>query len=277
MSDRLPRSLRRTAEILSRKISFQARLPERYGRRPIIVSPANNLSILKPGEARFDTFLFDIVDRFVRPDSTIWDIGANMGVFSLAAGHIARAGCVLAIEPDPFNLNLLNRTRALAANADVHVDILAAAVSHEVGLTQLRIPKRGRAASSLVGASNGTQMGGVRTEITVETVTLDWVLEQYRAPDLIKCDAEGAEQWILCGAERLMHEVRPTIIFELTHPNATACAAILQERDYVAFSAKAATLGAPLADLGPYTEILAIPRENVMRDPPDSKQLKVHP
>ena len=259
----LPQPLRRAAEILSRNASFRAHLPERYGRRPIIVSPANNLSILRPGEARFDPFLFKLADRFVRRNSVIWDIGANMGVFSLAAAHIASSGNVLAIEPDPFNLQLLNRTRALPTNADLHLDVLPAAVSHEMGTAKLRIPERGRAASSLVGASNGTQMGGVRAEISVNTVTLDWLLTRYPAPDFIKCDAEGAEHWILRGGERLMCEVRPTIIFELTHPNAEICAAILQQREYVAYCAVAEDVAPPLADLSSHTEILAIPRERM--------------
>ncbi len=257
----LPGLLRRAAEILSRNVSFQAHLPARYGHRPIIVSPANNLSILHPGVRRFDPFLFALVERFVLPHSIVWDIGANMGVFSLAAAHVARNGRVLAIEPDPFNQHLLARTLALATNADLALEVLPVAVSHSVGTTWLRIAKRGRAANSLVGASNGTQMGGVRAELSVMTVTLDWLLERHPAPHVIKCDAEGAEHWILQGGERLMHAVRPAIIFELTHPNAPACAALLKRSDYVAYSAVAGPSAKPIDDLNAESEIIAVPRE----------------
>jgi FkbM family methyltransferase len=253
----LPTSLRRTAELLSRNVVLRTRLPARFGRRPIYLSPANALSVLKPGVAKFDPYLFALADRFVTDRSVIWDIGANAGVFALAAAHRARH--VTAIEPDPFNLALLHRTRALVRNRDLALDILPAAVSHEIGIASLRIPARGRAANSLAGATNGTQMGGVRDEIRVITVTLDWLLDHTPAPTFVKCDAEGAEHWILRGASRLLREVRPTIVFELEKPNAAECADILFRSGYAAYCAK--TERGPLDDLAPFTEILAIPRD----------------
>jgi FkbM family methyltransferase len=260
--DGLKLSVRRTAELLARNVVLRTRLPSRYGRRPLFVSPANNLSILKPGDGKFDNYLFAIVDRFVRPDSVVWDIGANMGVFSVAAAHLARSGFVLSIEPDPFNQLLLQKTRGLMMNADLKFDILPAAVSKELGIAQLRIASRGRAANSLVGAAGSTQMGGVRAHFTVITVTLDWLLGWFPSPNLVKCDAEGAEIFILEGGRRLLSELRPVVIFEMAKESAAMCRQILNAHDYAAFSAKS-LVGAQggLDVLDGISEVLAVPRE----------------
>ena len=253
-------SFRRLTEYVVRRLSFKARLPKRFGRRPIYLSPGNHLAVLKPGDAKFEGYLLGFADRFVDANSVVWDIGANMGMFAIPAAH--RAKFTLAFEPDPFNLELLHRSQA--ANPGLALDVLPVALSKEFGIAQLSIPMRGRSANSLEGVHFGTQMGGVRQSYSVITVTADWVMERYPAPTFIKCDAEGAEVWILQGATRLLREARPVIIIEMPNENADACAAIFKANDYVMTSSYEKVDPTKLVDdIHDVWDVLAIPKEKL--------------
>ena len=254
----MPTIVRSAAERLCRNVRFRARLPRRFGRRPIYLSPGNQLGVLKPGDAKFEAYLLGFVDRFIRPGDVVWDVGANMGIFSFPAAHAAAA--VVAFEPDPYNQDLLARTRA--ENPDLDVTVVHAAVSDKVGSAALRIPVRGRSANSLVGAVGGSDMGGVRELVSVKTVTLDWALERHPAPAFIKCDAEGAELMILRGASKVLATARPLIEIELAHENSAACRAILSAADYELFDALAPIDPERPASALPW-ETLAIPREKI--------------
>jgi FkbM family methyltransferase len=256
----LPPFIRNLAERLSRNVTFPARLPKRFGRRKIWLSPGNHLAVLKPGEAKFEGYLLDFAERFVNPGDVVWDIGANMGMFAIPAAH--RAAFTLAIEPDPFNQNLLHKS--MAANPDLKIDILPAALSNSFGIAKFDIPVRGRSANSLAATNFGTQTGGVRQEFSVLTVTADWVLDHFPKPDFIKCDAEGAETWILEGAARLLAEVRPVIIIEMPNENADACAAIFKANRYVMTSSYTPVDPAKLVDdIHDVWDVLAIPEEKL--------------
>ncbi len=250
------------AERMSRNISFSARLPKKFGRRKIYLSPANQLAIWKPGEAKFQAYLLGFAERFIGKDDVVWDIGANMGMFGVPAAH--RAKSVLAVEPDPFNQQLLHKTRA--ANPDLALEVLPVAVSNEVGVAQFAIPERGRSANSLVATSFGTQMGGTRQYYSVMTVTADWILERYPAPDFVKIDAEGAELWILQGAIKLLSVVRPVIIVEMPNEHADGCADIFRKNDYLMFSSYTPVDPAKAVDdIHDVWDVLAIPREKIER------------
>jgi FkbM family methyltransferase len=254
--------LRRLAEHAARNLVVRRRLPADFGHRAIFLSPANRLRALDFSMERFEPSLLSYTRRFVRPGMVVWDIGANMGAFTFPAAHAVGAGKVVAIEPDPFNQLLLHRTQA--ANPDLPVTIIPAALSDQVGLADLQIAVRGRAANSLRGADHGSQMGGVRTAYPVVTVTLDWLGEHQPAPDLIKCDAEGAEAWILRGGAKLLATKRPVLIMEVPSENSEACTAILHDHHYRLFPAEQRIDQAKeLRRIGQAWEIVAIPSESV--------------
>jgi FkbM family methyltransferase len=251
-------SVRRLAERLARNVVFSSRLPKRFGRRPIWLSPGNHLGVLKPGERKFVPELLNFVERFVGHGDVVWDIGANMGLFALPAA--TRASQTIAFEPDPFNVRLIHRT--MAANPDLKLDALAVAVSDEVGTARFNIPVRGRSANGLAHAAQGTQTGGVRQQFSVMTVTIDWLLDRYPAPHFVKCDAEGAEAMILRGASKMLADVRPVVVVEMAGENAEECANIFLQHDYLLMSAYGPVSADGVTDdISELWDVLAIPRE----------------
>jgi len=78
-------SPRRWVERLSRGWTYRRRLPTPFESVKIWVTPDACLAYLKPGRGWCDSELLDMADRHITPGSTVWDIGANVGIFAAAA------------------------------------------------------------------------------------------------------------------------------------------------------------------------------------------------
>ncbi len=70
---------------------------------------------------------------FVRPGMTVYDLGANVGFYSLLASRlVGPTGRVIAVEPLPRNIAYLQRH--VVANAATNVTIVQGAVSDAPGI-----------------------------------------------------------------------------------------------------------------------------------------------
>ena len=205
-----PRTL---LERLSRGKAFWRRMPQEFGRKPIRVTPDSALSFLKPGKMAFDPMLLRFVDEFVEKGQVIWDAGANVGVFSLAAA--VRGGKVLAIEADPWLCSLLHETVGHPENGELSIDPLCGALSDRPGISRFHIAQRGRSASFIEGSPGSTQTGGVRKSFLVPTFSMDFLLEFLPAPSIVKIDVEGAEDMVIAGASDMLDRIRPILLVEV--------------------------------------------------------------
>lgn len=208
--------MRSLIERLSRGRAIRRRLPREFGGRQLFLSPDSALSYLKRNWAEASKELLAAARRFVALDDNIWDIGANVGVFTFAAAHVAGPkGQVVAVEADPFLASLLQKSATHAANTDLCVNIICAAASDTTGIARFMIANRGRSSNSLEQTGHRSQAGGTRYVQYVPTLTLDSLLDHVPAPNVIKIDVEGAETIVLKGAERVLSEIRPLIYIEV--------------------------------------------------------------
>lgn len=250
--------VRRLVEHLSRERILVRRLPRVFGRRKIYVSPDSALSYWKRDLSPLGYDLFSFAERFVHEDDTVWDIGANVGLFAFAAAHAAGiTGQVLALEPDPFCVSLLRRT-ANELEGESHVEILPLAVDEKVELATLAIADRGRSSNHLSFLPGRSQAGGSRQEFSVMTVTLDWLLERRSRPDVLKIDVEGAEDRVLAGAQRLLAEARPLCLCEVGEPAVASVTRTFDEKGYALFDWRD---GDPVPVKEAAFSTLAIPQE----------------
>lgn len=205
------------------------RLPASVGGSQIVVSAESQLKYLKPGRAGFDPLLLDWAERYVNPGMSVWDIGANVGVFAFSAA--GRGAKVLAVEADPYMGSLLLRSRQL--NPTLDVSVLACAVSDRVGFASLSIASGGRAANALSEfAGNTVPFGRAIAEVHVPAATLDVLLANFRPPALVKIDIEGAEMLALSGAETLLRSARAALIIEVAGKNQPGAAELLAAAGY---------------------------------------------
>lgn len=172
---------------------------------------------------RLDTTAINNELKFYRsflPDcDLIFDIGANDGHKTIAFASLSKR--VIACDPDPFNLEILNARFKRAEN----ISIEAVAVSDHIGRSELLIHEPGSALNSLNPYwknilerddlsrwKEKIQFTGSTVE--VDTITLDALIVKYGIPDFIKIDVEGHEKQVLKGLTRSI----PCISFEVLLP-----------------------------------------------------------
>ncbi len=134
------------------------------------------------------------------PDWCVFDLGANVGFFSLKAATACRDGRVYAFEPNPDNFRRLEWN--LVQNATTNVVAMQKAAGSMPGPACF-IPT----ASSTTGH---LEFSAASSEgFSVEVTTLTEVVEQERIEtlNLLKLDVEGAEAEVLRGAARILERV----------------------------------------------------------------------
>jgi FkbM family methyltransferase len=224
---------------LTRRFVLKRRLPAQFGKAPILVSSEGGLKYILRKVEEIDPPLLRLVTEFVEPNATVWDVGANLGLFAFAAAAKAgKKGCVLAIEPDTWLVAVLRKTVALQPSTSAKVAVIPAAVADKVDIRTFHISSLARAANHL-SPQGSVVAGDDRSEQFVVTLSLDWLAERFPAPQVLKIDVEGAELEVLRGGLGLIARHRPVIICEVHSKNNRAVLDIMQQFDYRIFDAEA--------------------------------------
>lgn len=163
------------------------------------------------------------LQRELKAGQVVYDIGANVGFYSLLASVIVgETGHVYSFEPFPENLRELRKH--LEMNHIQNCTVIDAAVSSADG-EAIFDPSDDRCTGHL--AATGS--------LRVRTLALDGLVlrNEIRPPNLMKIDIEGAELECLQGASRVIQDARP-VIFLATHgPEVhAACAGLLAKWNY---------------------------------------------
>lgn len=219
-------------ERLARALVVRRRLPAEFGHQPIYVTGAAGLKHLRLHLSAADPLLWDHVLEFIRTGAVVYDIGANLGMFSLpAAVRAGPTGLVVALEPDSAMAALLRRSASQGTDR-APIRVLTLAASESVGTDEFHVARRSRATSHLSGHGL-PQTGGIRSTRSIATITLDRLLDDHPEPDIVKIDVEGAEARVLRGASRLLTDVRPVILCEVGNQNSDEVTEILTGSNYL--------------------------------------------
>ena len=163
----------------------------------------------------------------IRPGSTVFDIGANAGYYTMLASRLTgNTGRVAALEPLPRNLAFLQRHVEL--NRADNVLVLPFACSDQNGTASFEFGEN-TAMGKISEAAGGGQLS-----LLVATSTLNSLSSATQLrPDVIKIDVEGAELQVLKGGEETLRTCRP-VIFLSTHSAQlrSDCLAFLKALDY---------------------------------------------
>lgn len=163
-----------------------------------------------------------LVACLLDPGEVFWDVGANVGYFSLvAAAAVGETGEVVAFEPGAAALERLRENVSLNPYKNIRIFNLAVADA-EGEATLYRADGIADSSASLFSAAAGAAVGEV-----CRTVALDGWLKQegLRPPDFLKLDVEGAELAALQGAAGILTASRPLLLVEMEEKNLVAAGA----------------------------------------------------
>lgn len=178
------------------------------------------IKTLPDGEPYVDDVLPVIAD-LLDTDSVVLDIGANIGVYTLAAARLAPTGAVHAFEPNPNVAHHLRRN--VEANHAPNVTVHEIAVSAKDGTVRFKENPTFTAGSVTLdeaGTAYSAAFGGGAIE--VPAVTLDSVTADLDRVDVVKIDTEGHELDVLAGAHDTLERFRPVVFLEFSTFSLTA-------------------------------------------------------
>jgi len=143
--------------------------------------------------------------------TTIFDVGANLGIYSLTAAAANPGAEIHAFEPTPQLAAHLGKT--LSDNGLTRIRVVEAAVSGSTGTAVLNL--WGSEEEGNEGLNFVTDSARAAHSLPVTTVSLDDYCERegITRVDLLKLDIQGNEAEALRGADHLLREGRIARIY----------------------------------------------------------------
>lgn len=210
----------------------------------------------------WEMWLTEALARAVRPGMTVIDIGANLGYFTLLMADLVGAdGRVHAFEPNPPIAARLKHSLSLNGFGDrsvVHECALGDADGREMMLV---CPKdEPKNAHLVVPPASEDGAGPAASGHLLKTRRLDSFPEIVHA-DVVKIDADTAEEAIWYGMTRLLTSNRPTTIFlEFARARYAAPEAFLSEIQRTGFTLGRLDLEQGIGIVSP-NDVLAAPAQ----------------
>lgn len=167
-----------------------------------------------PTEAELADSVITGVVPFVAEDAVCMDIGANLGVYSVAIARRFPKARMIACEPVPRTFECLQANVAANAPGVIPLQVAVGASDHTAHMNFAEHYAAGSHFSSdgsLVSIQNTGD-----TDIEVSVRTLDSIVADQGLPtvDLIKIDVEGYESDVLQGGRQTFAEHRPVTQIE---------------------------------------------------------------
>jgi FkbM family methyltransferase len=223
--------MRSTAALLGKILRLPLALIPREAEVRILRGPLRGIRWIKgagPNAYWLGTYEVSRIRAFantVRQGAVFYDVGANVGIYSLlAALRAGPSGRAYAFEPLERNLRYLRRHISL--NKVQNCTVFEQAVCNEEGMCSF-------SAAAVESSMARLSPDG---EILVPSTTLDNCIYGPRRlppPDIVKIDVEGAELEVLKGSYRALAEFRPTIFLEIHGTQLHAdCRAFLSRMSY---------------------------------------------
>lgn len=158
----------------------------------------------------YEPSVLHAIDEYVREGNTVFDIGANVGLWALRlAEKVGVAGTVHAFEPVPSTIRQLEVNLGLSAATNVVVSTVG--LSDRTGEDTIHVPVGAAGRASLAPET------GDDVAFTITLRTLDDVWRELGEPRVpfVKVDIEGAEPLMLAGGRRFFSEQLPVTACEI--------------------------------------------------------------
>jgi len=174
---------------------------------------------LLSGKDNYDIDNFSVISAFVRPGSVCFDIGANIGVYTVVMGKISGdKGFVHSFEPVPHIRSKLLANVSVNSHKSLCINDFALG-KEETSLEMFQVKDnqyRG-GTSTFIPNENISSMGTDKfNKVSVKVTTIDSYCRNNDISnvDFIKIDVEGFERNVLSGGIEIITRHSPIILME---------------------------------------------------------------
>jgi FkbM family methyltransferase len=194
------------------RVIFNAAAPDLSAPLPfrgvsLEVDPEDRSYVMGIVGGYYESMELDIFERLVCDCSVMFDLGANIGMYSVIGCRTAGQLRSYAFEPVAENQAILRRNAERNGVAE-RILLQPVAVSSGSGRARIHIGYSGN--HSLVNPQGGDSR-------EIETVSLDdFIASHGIVPDVMKIDVEGNESAVIDGATALLSSTPPTTFMEYT-------------------------------------------------------------
>jgi FkbM family methyltransferase len=161
----------------------------------------------------FASSVLKTLSSHARPETTIIDIGANVGTISIALSLLFPSSDIHAFEPNPYAQKRLRHNLLLNGISNLTIHEQALGSSHEyLDFHHFDDSSGDIGLSSFIESKKLTQKAHIKP---IEVITLDRFGEEFIKPiSVIKIDVQGFETEVIKGSNKLIQSHRPVIILE---------------------------------------------------------------
>lgn len=221
---------------LTRSISYRIRhalgMTQSLPRwRKIKSGPASGLEMLLSDAyadmetGTFDDFIYEALQRVGDFEgATFWDVGAHVGYHTIGFAQLTGdRGRVIAFEPNPFNHERLSLNVGRNSKISGRVMLEHCALSDQTAEMNLEVSAdvdgvmssctHLQQAVTPLAAEVYHHFQSVRVPVT--TVDAIVAARPETAPRFMKIDVEGAEHFVLAGAQSCLDKIRPVLFMEV--------------------------------------------------------------
>jgi FkbM family methyltransferase len=159
-------------------------------------------------DAHYESVTLRLWRRLARDAATVVDLGSHVGLYALAAAAENPRARVLAVEPFPRNVALLQHNAASFPNVSV-LPFAVGATSGDGVLEERPLSGGGVLLDESVAAAASSSAGSQRHMVPVVTLLDLGQQAGIDRIDLLKMDLEGAEHELLTGQDAFWAQLRP--------------------------------------------------------------------
>lgn len=162
----------------------------------------------------YDPTLIAIFKTFCDEDSYVLDLGANIGITSIALANICKKGKVVAVEPVPITFKMLksNIKKANLNNISLH----NFAIGNKKGEISMQL-RTDFLAGAFVADRYQADHQHHTVKVNIECLDDIFYKFDYKRLDFIKMDLEGYELFALEGAQKIIKKFKPIVYLEMNH------------------------------------------------------------
>ena len=183
--------------------------PINYGKHNVLVYIDNNVESQRAKKV-YEKKILAYLNNLITTPMVIYDIGANIGLYSLILAREYPSSQIHAFEPERQNFFKLIRNIELNLLKNVTAHLIAAGEERKIGSLYLQGELPGQGEHSLVNP-----VSKLYTPIEVWDLDTYVRIKKVPSPDLVKIDVEGYELQVLKGMAGLLKSKKPKLIIEV--------------------------------------------------------------